>query len=174
MGARLSPALAPCSTSPPSQGAWQCGRLPGARGEGTHLDTGSLRSPTISRSHLRSRGWGITGAIGLQGARARAHKLAADIRLPDWGWCPAGNVGCPLGNELAQIVFNHLLPLEATDPKRCHKQAAPQGHHTSTEESTAHAQVPALTFGCYKTWPGGTERKKTKHRAKAASSVLCW
>lgn len=117
MGARLSPALATCSTSPPSQGAWQCGRLPGARGEGTDLDTGFLQSPTISHGHLRSRAWGITGTIHLQGARALEHRLAADILLLNWGWCPAGNMGYPLGNELVQIVFNHLLPLEATDPK---------------------------------------------------------
>lgn len=90
--------------------------------------------PTIRYGHLRSRAWGITGTLHVQGARALGHKLAADVLLLDWGWCPAGNVGCSLGNELIQIVFNHLLPLEATDPKDVTRQVALQGHHTSPEE----------------------------------------
>lgn len=98
------------------------------------MQTGSLQSPTISLGRLRSRAWGIAGALRLQGARAPGHRLAVDILLPDRGWCPAGNVGCPLGDELIQIVFYHLLPLEATDPTDVTKQAASKGHHTSPEE----------------------------------------
>ena len=134
MGATLSPVLAMGSAPLHSQGAWQGGRLPGARGEGTDLHTGSLQPPTISPGHLGSRAWSIAGAFRLQGPRAPGHRLAADTLLPDWGWCPARNVGRPLGDELIQIVFYHLLPLEATDPKDVTKQAASQGHHTSPEE----------------------------------------
>lgn len=111
MGARLFPTLATYSPFPSSRGARRCGRIPRATGEGTDLE-----SPTIRCVHLRIRAWGITGVICHHGAGTLVHSLAAGIFLPDWGRCPAGDVRCSLGNELTQVVLNHLLPLEATDP----------------------------------------------------------
>lgn len=142
MGARLSPSLATYSTSPSSQGARQCGRLPRARGESTDLDTGSLKPPTISCGHLRIRACGITGTICLHGAGTLVHSLIAGIFLPDWGRRPARNVRCSLGNELIQVVLNHLFPLEATDPKMspsnqlCEDTAPALRNHTCSGPSS--------------------------------------
>lgn len=75
MGARLSPALAMCSTSPASQGTWQCGKLPGARGEGTDLDMALC-------SHLPSAmtisGAGPGASLGPSVSREPGH------RGPSW------------------------------------------------------------------------------------------
>lgn len=167
MGARLSPTLATYCTFPSSRGARRCDRLSRATGEGTDLE-----SPTIRCGHLRIRARGITGVICHHGAGTLVHSLAAGIFLPDWGRCPAGNVRCSLGNELTQVVLNHLLPLEATEPKM-----SPSKQHCeiTTPALRTHAQVPVLTYGycTAKTGPRGVEMSKTKHRTNANSSVLC-
>lgn len=171
MGARLSPTLATYCTFPSSRGAKLRGRLPRATGEGTDLE-----SPTIRCGHLRIRAWGITGVICHHGAGTLVHNLAVGIFLPDWGRSPSGNVRCSLGNELTQVVLNHLLPLEATDPKM-----SPSKQHcevTTPALRNLHAQVPyrLLTYGycTAKTGLRGVEMRKTKHRTNPNSSVLYW
>lgn len=76
------------------------------------------QGPTVCNDCLRSRTWAAAaGPVSLQGARIPRPSLGAGVLLADGGRCPPGNVRGALGDELVQVMLNHLLPLEARETR---------------------------------------------------------
>lgn len=73
------------------------------------------QSPTICTNHFFSRALGASGPVDLQQAGIAQHSLGAGVLLSDRGRRPPGNVRDALGEELVQVMLNHLLPLGARE-----------------------------------------------------------
>lgn len=103
---------------------------------------------TVSTNHLTNRALGTAGPINLQGVWVPQHSLGAGVLLSDPGRRPPGNVRGALGDELVQVMLNHLLPLEDRESQDISVPGAkPRGVTTPTWKSTNLAPVPALMCG---------------------------
>lgn len=78
--------------------------------------------------------------MDLQRAWLSQPSLGAGVLLSDRGRRPPGNVRDALGDELVQVMFNHLLPLRARE----NQDTSAPGQDSGV---TNRALVPALTHG---------------------------